>query len=88
MPDHSGDDRLVPPMPNHPGGVWLPLNVPHTLNGVLLLPVQNSAYGVFSSALADTSGSSRHGVPVAASVHSVLPLACWVNGLLTPGPRW
>ena len=62
-------------MPNQPGGVWLSLNVPHTLNGVLALPVQNSAYGVYSSALADTSGSSRHGVPVAASAHCVRAVA-------------
>ena len=41
--DQNGDDRLVPPMPNQPGGFWPPLKVPQTLNGVLALPVQNSA---------------------------------------------
>ena len=86
--DHKGDDRLVPPMPNQPGGFWLLLNSPHTLTGVLALPVQYSAYGVYSSALADTSGSSRHGVPVVASAHWVVPLPVVVNGLFTPGPCW
>src|SRR5579863_4420737 len=83
MADQNGDDRLVPPMPNQPGGVWNWLNVPQTLNGVFALPVQNSAYGVFSSALAETSGSSRHGVPVLASWQLVEPLAVTVNELLT-----
>ena len=84
----SGDDRLVPPIPNHPGGVWNWLNWPQTLNGVLALPVQNSEYGVNSSAFAEMSGSSRHGVPGLASWHWVVPLAWVVNGLFTPGPRW
>src|SRR5215472_9197594 len=88
MADHNGDDRLVPPMPNHPGGVWNWLNCPQTLNGVLALPVQNSAYGVFSSALAEMSGSSRHGVPPVASAHWVEPLPAVLNELLTPGPNW
>src|SRR6266581_3492568 len=34
----SGEDRLVPPIPNQPGTGWLPLNVAHTLNGVVSLP--------------------------------------------------
>ena len=71
-----------------PGGVWNWLNEPHTLNGVLALPVQYSAYGVFSSAFAETSGSSRHGAPVLASAHSVDPFPCWVKELFTPGPNW
>jgi hypothetical protein len=29
--DHSGDDRLVPPIPNHPGAGWLPQNVAQKL---------------------------------------------------------
>ena len=29
--DHSGEDRLVPPMPNQPGTGSLPLKVAHTL---------------------------------------------------------
>ena len=70
----NGEDRLVPPIPNHPGGVWPPLNVPHTLYGVFAFPVQYSAYAVYSSAFAETSGVSRHGVPMFASAHCVVPL--------------
>jgi hypothetical protein len=43
IPDQSGDDRLVPPIPNQPGGISLPLNVAQSLPGVLALPVQYSA---------------------------------------------
>ena len=63
----SGEDRLVPPIPNHPGTGWLWLKVPQTLNGVFALPVQYSAYGVNSSASAEMSGTSRHGLPGLAS---------------------
>src|SRR6266705_3678323 len=69
MAEASGEDRLVPPIPNQPGTGWLPLNWAQVLNGVLSLPVQYSAYGVYSSALAEMSGFSRHGVPLAARVH-------------------
>src|SRR5215510_3224894 len=72
--DTSGEDRLVPPMPNQPGTGWPPLNVAQTLFGVASLPVQYSAYGVNSSALAEMSGASRHGVPILASEHWVVPL--------------
>ena len=72
--DSSGEDRLVPPIPNQPGTGWLPLKWPQTLNGVFALPVQYSAYGVYWSALAEMSGTSRHGVPVAASEQWVVPL--------------
>jgi len=72
--DTSGEDRLVPPIPNQPGTGWLPLNCAQTLNGVFALPVQYSAYGVNSSALAEMSGTSRHGVPFLASEHWVVPL--------------
>jgi hypothetical protein len=41
-----------------------------------------------SSAFAEMSGSSRHGVPWAASAHCVVPLPAVLNGLVTPGPRW
>jgi hypothetical protein len=51
---------------------------------VFALAVQNSAYGVNSSALADTSGTSRHGVPGLASEH--VPVT--VPGLLTSAPVW
>jgi hypothetical protein len=54
--DTSGEDRLVPPIPNQPGTGWPALKVPHTLNGVFALPVQYSAYGVNSSALAEMFG--------------------------------
>src|SRR5262249_39019391 len=86
--DQSGDDRLVPPIPNHPGAGWLPLNVAQKLCGVLALPVQNSAYGVHSSALAEMSGTSRHGVPLGASQQWVVPLPVVLNELFPPGPRW
>ena len=36
------------------------------------------------SASIDTSGTSRHGVPVAARAHWVVPLACVVPGLSMP----
>ena len=75
-------------MPNQPGAFWNWENVPHTLYGVLALPVQNSPYGVYSSALAEMSGSSRHGVPVLARAHWVLPLPNVVFGLFTPLPNW
>ncbi len=84
---HSGEDRLVPPMPNQPGTFSMPPSPAHTLFGVFALPVQYSAYGVYSSAFTETSGSSRHGVPVAASAHWVVPLPWVVYVLLTPGPR-
>src|ERR1700729_1671418 len=38
--DQNGDARLVPPMPNQPGGFCLLLKVPQSLNGVLALPGQ------------------------------------------------
>ncbi len=38
----NGEDRLVPPMPNHPGGTWVLLKVAQTLYGVAALPVQYS----------------------------------------------
>src|SRR5882724_387361 len=85
--DHSGVDRLVPPIPNQPGGVCPELK-PHWLPGVLAPAVQNSAYGVNSSALAEMSGTSRHGVPVDANEQLVVPLAFVVNWLFTPGPCW
>src|SRR5690348_12716066 len=88
MAETSGEDRLVPPIPNQPGTGWLALNVPHTLNGVLALPVQYSAYGVNSSALAEMSGASRHGVATAASEQCVVPLPTVVLELITPGPLW
>src|SRR3954447_13545164 len=69
MADTSGEDRLVPPIPNQPGTGWPPLNVAQTLFGVFALPVQNSEYGVYSSASAEMSGTSRHGVPFLASEH-------------------
>jgi hypothetical protein len=69
MADTSGEDRLVPPIPNQPGTGWPPLNVAQTLFGVFALPVQYSEYGVYSSASAETSGTSRHGVPFLASEH-------------------
>src|SRR5215813_12597540 len=86
--DTSGEDRLVPPMPNQPGTGWAPLNVAQTLFGVASLPVQYSAYGVNSSALAEMSGASRHGVPILASEHWVVPLPKVVLELITPGPFW
>src|ERR1022692_946068 len=85
--DHSGEDRLVPPMPNQPAGSMVELN-PHELPGVFALAVQYSAYGVNSSALAETSGSSRHGLPIAANEHWVVPLPWVVKELFTPGPTW
>ena len=88
IPDHSGDDRLVPPMPNHPGVGWLLLNVPQTLFGVLELPVQYSAYGVYWSALAEMSGTCRHRVPFVANAHWVVPLPVVTKELITPGPAW
>jgi hypothetical protein len=69
MADTSGEDRLVPPIPNQPGTGWPPLNVAQTLFGVFALPVQYSEYGVYSSASAEMSGTSRHGVPFLASEH-------------------
>ena len=50
--------------------------------------MQYSAYGVYSSALAEMSGTSRHGVPFLASEHWVVPLPKVVPGLMTPGPFW
>ena len=44
------------------------------LSGVAALPVQYSAYPVYGSALAEMSGTSRHGVPGAASEQFVVPL--------------
>src|SRR6478672_4530697 len=88
MAETSGEDRLVPPMPNQPGTGWPALKVPQTLFGVFALPVQYSAYGVNSSALAEMSGASRHGVPVLASEHWVVPLPTVVLELITPGPFW
>jgi hypothetical protein len=85
--DQTGDDRLVPPIPNHPGGVWPELN-PHWLPGLFAFAVQNSAYGVNSSALAEMSGTSRHGEPTAANEHWVVPLPVVLNWLLICDPRW
>ena len=50
--------------------------------------MQYSAYGVNSSALAEMSGTSRHGVPFLASEHWVVPLPKVVPELMTPGPFW
>jgi hypothetical protein len=55
---------------------------------VFALPVQNSVYGVNSSALAEMSGASRHGVPVLASEQWVVPLPKVVPELMTPRPFW
>ena len=62
--------------------------LPQTLYGVLALAVQYSAYAVYGSASAETSGPSRHGVPRLASAHCVVPLPYVVYGFLTPGPNW
>ena len=83
MAEISGEDRLVPPIPNHPGTGWSGVKVPQTLNGVFALPVQNSAYGVNSSASAEMSGTSRHGLFGVASWQFVE-----VPELMTPGPFW
>ena len=85
--DQNGEARLVPPIPNQPAAGWVLLNA-HWVFGVALSPVQYSAYGVNSSALTETSGSSRHGVPAAASLQWLLPLPYVVSGFLTPGPCW
>lgn len=65
IPARSCDERLVPPTGNQPGGVSLIWA--QTLLGVAALPVQYSAYPVYGSALAEMSGTSRHGSPRAAS---------------------
>src|SRR5690242_21860263 len=88
MADQNGDDRLVPPIPNQPGGFRPPLNWAQTLNGVLVSPVQNSEYGVNSSAFTETSGTSRHGVPGLASWHWVERLPWVVEGMFSPLPFW
>ena len=75
----------MPPIPNQPPP--LPI-VAHTLLSVAALPVQYSAYGVYSSALAEMSGTWRHGVPVAASEQFVVPLPYVTYELFTPGPCW
>src|ERR1700722_16026447 len=86
--DPTGEHRLAPPTPTQPAGVCWPLNVPQTLLTVLTLPVQYSAYGVNSSASAETSGISRHSVPREASAHCVVPLPRVLYLLVTPGPAW
>src|ERR1700722_13089943 len=85
---HSGVDRLSPPISNQPGTRSMPPSVAHTLCGVWALPVQYSEYPVYSSASADTSGVSRHGVPTLASEHCVEPLPTVLSLPLTPGPTW
>ena len=64
----------MPPMPNQPGGVWLPLKVPQTLYGVLALPVQYSAYGVYWSAFGRDVRVLAARRARAASAHWVVPL--------------
>src|SRR2546430_16733040 len=64
MAETSGEDRLVPPMPNQPGTGWLPLDVAQTPFGGAALPGQNSGDRGYSSASAEVSGDSRPRVPV------------------------
>src|SRR5580700_11313657 len=71
MPDHSGEDRLVPPIWNQPADAE-PGHPPAPVAAGPVL-VQYSAYPVYGSASAEMSGSSRHGVPTAASEQCVVP---------------
>jgi hypothetical protein len=66
----------VPPIPNQRAGAVTQVLL------VLRLPVQYSAYGVNSSALADTSGTSRQ------NRRGTLAQPLADCSEITPGPNW
>src|SRR3954469_19294023 len=88
MADQSGLDRLVPPMPNQPAGVEVRASEAQyeaPAPRVVRAPVHSSAYGVYSSAFAETSGTSRQAWPSAAWLQYGPTL---LNGDGMPGPCW